>query len=213
MTDITVKKMNMIDQLYENNYKKNIKTDKSSLSNKTTYIDSLRINLMTKSLFSDLDIAEVRKSEIHGNGVFAKRDIKINEIITFYPAHILQLYIGNDESILAFSNKIKEKYGNDSINHINNHYRYSCNNRNELIGDPTINDNSNYLGHIINDSIMHNKTKKSRKLYNKLSNTQANCDFNNLEPYYLYIPIISKKFIKKDEELYVSYGVQYWDNI
>lgn len=213
MSDITVAKMKMIDQAYKNNYKNHIIKDKSTLSKKEMNIDKLRIDLMTKSLFSDLDIVEVRKSEIHGNGVFAKRDIKINEIITFYPAHILQLYIGNNESILAFSNKIKEKHTDSPVNHINDHYKYSCNNRNILIGDPTIIDDSNYLGHLINDSIMHDKTKKSRKLYNNLSNIQANCDFNNFEPYYLYIPIISTKFIKKDEELFVSYGAQYWDNI
>jgi len=164
----TIEKMYMINQLYENNYNNHIIKDKSTLSKKEMNIDKLRIDLMMKKSFTDLDNAEVRKSEIHGNGVFAKKDIKIDEIITFYPADILQLYIGDDESILRFSKKYLEFYNEENFksnfDKISNCYRYNCNNRNSIIGDPAFIDNPNYLGHMINDSISHNKTRKSKKI-------------------------------------------------
>ena len=208
----TVDKMDVIDQLYGNNYKKYMIKDKSTLTNKSTVIDSLRIKIMMKPSFNDLDIVEIKKSKIHNNGVFAKRDIQIDEIITLYPVDILQLYVGNDESILNFSKRYKEKNGM-VVNDINQYYKYHCDNRNIIIGDPAFIDNTNYLGHMINDGMKHDKSNKSRKLYKKLSEKKANCEFNNIPPYQLYVPVVAAKNIKKDEELFVSYGIQYWDNI
>ena len=216
MTDKIIDKMNMINKIYEDNYQKYTVKDKSTLSNILVDIDELRIKLMMKTSFNDLDMVEVRKSNIHGNGVFAKVDININEIITFYPVNILQLYVGNDESILRFSKKYKEIHGIDFINEfykINKCYKYNCDNRNSIIGDPDIIDNNNYLGHMINDSMSHNKTKKSKKIYKKLSQSQSNCEFHNLGPFQLFVPVISNKNIKKDDEIFASYGIQYWDNI
>jgi hypothetical protein len=211
----TIEQMNIINKLYETNYKKYIVKDISTLTNKITNIDKLRINLMMKKTFKYLDNVEIRKSKIHGNGVFAKKDIEESDLITFYPVDILQLYIGNDESTLRFSNKYIDSNRSDSYNIFNNlkSYKFNCNNRNAIIGDPRFIDNANYLGHMINDSMNHNKSKKSRNLYKNSSQKKSNCNFHNMTPYELFVPIIANKNIKKDEELFVSYGVQYWDNI
>ena len=89
---LSITQMNTIDMIYKKNYLNEIKYDKSPISNKINKIDTLRQTLMNNMTFNKLDIVEVRNSKIHGKGVFAKRDIKENEILTFYPIDILKLF-------------------------------------------------------------------------------------------------------------------------
>jgi hypothetical protein len=204
--------MNTIDNLYSTNYEQYIKIDKSTISGKNKIIDTLRMDLMVKELFKELNNVEVRKSNIHGNGVFAKKDINIDEIITFYPVDILYLNVGENETVMSFSKRYKQLYSDDLISNIKSNYRYYIDENINIVGDPIFFNNPNYLGHLINDSMNHNKTKKSRNKYISQSQLKSNCDFISNTPF-LYITVVSNKFIKKDEELFVSYGVQYWDNI
>lgn len=212
MNNIILKKMNTIDNLYSKNYEQYIKIDKSTISGKTKVIDTLRLDLMVKELFKELNNVEVRKSNIHGNGVFAKKDINIDEIITFYPVDVLYLNVGEEETVMSFSNRYKQLYNDDLIGNIKSNYRYYIDENINVIGDPIFFNNPNYLGHLINDSMNHNKTKKSRNKYISQSQLKSNCDLISNTPF-LYIAVVSNKFIKKDEELFVSYGVQYWDKI
>lgn len=205
------KQLECMNNLYNKFYEQSLVSQLSPITNKINKIDELRVKLMTSMSFKTLNKVEVRKSNIHGNGVFAKQDIKKNEIVTFYPVDILQLYLSDDEQIGFFSDRYLKKFGKD-INR-SNLYKYSCNNKNIILGEPSFIDNNNYIGHIINDVATHDKTKSSIKKYKKLSN-KANCGFYNLLEYNeLCIPVIVEKDIKKDEELLISYGVPYWNNI
>jgi hypothetical protein len=207
---LSITQMNTIDMIYKKNYLNEIKYDKSPISNKINKIDTLRQTLMNNMTFNKLDIVEVRNSKIHGKGVFAKRDIKENEILTFYPIDILKLQVDDSTYIASFSNRFLSKH------EVKNHdkyeiYQYGMPNGNIIIGCPDFINNNNYIGHMINDISIHNKTKKSIKQYKKNSK-KCNCMYYNCSDFDLYVPIVSTKDIRKDEELFTSYGVQYWNN-
>lgn len=200
-----IKQMNCINEIYKNNKNQYLKNDK------TNKIDILRMKLMNKMTFCHLDSAEVRKSKVHGKGVFATKDIKKDEIITFYPVDILQLPVNNEGSVCSFSDRYKSKYGK-IINPNVEYYKYYCSDNVVIIGDPTFTNNNNYLGHMINDISTHDKTNKSIKAYNKIADS-ANCDFVEPDDDNLFLPVLANRDIRKDEELFVSYGPQYWQNI
>jgi hypothetical protein len=149
------------------------------------------------------NIVRLDLSQIHQFGVFANKDINKNEIITYYPAHYI--YKLNEYSIyninLILPNNFKDYvYTLDQYNNI------------EIIGHPDITGNMNWVGHKINDGYKHNyksNTKKNRSLYNKKTKKYNNATFaysNEDEK----ISVIVTKNIKKDEEILVSYGFDYW---
>ena len=55
------------------------------------------------------DLIYLHKSNIHGFGIFAKRDIKPNEILTIYPAHIIQIVSINPYKI-KYKLRANEEY-------------------------------------------------------------------------------------------------------
>jgi len=208
-TALTIKQMYMIDTIYKKNYKNQIVYDKSPISNKINEIDVLKQSLMNNMTFNKLDVVEVRKSKVHGNGVFAKQNIKKDEILTFYPIDILKLKVDDDSCIATFSKRYLNKYGAVYDDRFTD-YQYRMPDNNLIIGCPDFTDNNNFIGHIINDISKHNKTSKSIKKYkNDIKKCNAilyNCSDNNL-----YVPVLASRDIIQNEEIFVSYGVQYWD--
>lgn len=208
-TALTIKQMKMFDLIYENNYKNQIKYDYSPITNKINSIDILKRTLMNNMTFNKLDVVEVRKSNVHGNGVFAKQNIKKNDILTFYPVDILKLRVEDNLYIASFSKRYLKIYGQEYENKFE-HYQYCTPDNNIIVGCPDFIDNNNYIGHIINDISKHNKTKNSIKEYENNSE-KCNAILYNCCKYNLYVPVLANRDIFKDEEIFVSYGVQYWN--
>jgi len=208
-TTLTIQQMKMFDYIYENNYKNQIKYDYSPITNKINSIDILKRTLMNKLTFNKLDVVEVRKSTVHGNGVFAKQNIKKNDILTFYPVDILKFRVEENLYIPSFSKRYLNKYGPEYEKKFE-HYQYCTPDNNIIVGCPDFIDNNNYIGHIINDISKHNKTKKSIEEYEKISEN-CNATLYNCSKYNLYVPVIANRDITKDEEIFVHYGVQYWN--
>lgn len=150
---------------------------------------------------------EIRKSKIHGNGVFATTDIEKNTIVTFYPAHCI---ICNDEK--DYMGRQKCFYPNEKIFEVDENYN--------ILGDPQNTNNPLLLGHMINDSQslkidieINNETceniKNQIREYSIKSNN--NCVVvHNKESGVCYIK--TTKNIKKDDELLMSYQFPYWLN-
>lgn len=163
---------------------------------------------------------EIKKSKIHGNGVFATKDIKKNEIITLYPADIIMISDKTKNGCGILLGKLYKERGNkDIINNfnkkelkgesLNNPYLINLNENIKLIGDPYKQDNLNYVGHLINDGCKHNRTEKSKKIYLKIAYLKCNVFFKNYNNIALYC--YAYKDIKKGDELYFPYGTKYWD--
>ena len=65
------------------------------------------------------------------------------------------------------------------------------------------------MGHFINDGAKSDSIE-SNKVYLTISSLKSNCRFYHLKD--LLIAIIATKNIKKDEEFYITYGIEYWES-
>lgn len=146
---------------------------------------------------------EVRPSSIHGNGVFATRNINVGEFITFYPGDVL-LYEPEDKNSKVaryWSERyiFKHNCNIDKIyEEVSNDYWCKVDNCYSLWGDPSFIDKPCYIGHIINDA-PDLKPEKCNSQFHILKNGMG-------------VAICSIKPIKKDEEILLSYGPTYWKN-
>lgn len=169
-------------------------------------IDNMKIDhilIATQLSLSDaplppLDKVYIKKSNIEGLGVFAKEDLKKGEIVSLYPSDIVRLHFGQFYH-QAF-NDVKE------INE-NNRYAYKINDYCTIMGDPTLIDDMNLVGHIVNDFCKTDGTKEQNNIYDKKAHYYRNCMYY---PYHIFVLIVTTKDIKKDEELLVMYGIDYW---
>ena len=166
-----------------------------------------------------LNKCRVGKSIVHNNGVFATRDIKKLELITLYPADIVKPYPdgrGTKGGLVKYgiynSNFISEKYHvtdrDDLRLKLLHHYDFELSPKVSIIGNPKIIDNPAYLGHMINDNC--NNGKDAEEYSNSLQNSNVVA-----KPIYdaKYITVIASRDIKCGEELFLSYGFKYWNEI
>lgn len=164
----------------------------------------------------------VSSSEVHGLGVFSNndKDMILGDIITIYPADIVietinkktktcNLLISKDLFNLKFSNSefTKENLIELSSDFFYNYLVRLTDNIN-ISATPELYDNPTYIGHMINDGTKIIPTSSEQiNEYNESSQLRANCCFkyyNNL------LFVIATKNIKKNEELFVTYGYDYW---
>jgi hypothetical protein len=187
------------------------KGKKFDIINKFDYL----MNAQLTEGFLETDHIEVRKSKIHGNGLFATRQINKGCVITFYPIHCaidLQRIIGD---------KIAHYYTNDIQFNINDKYKLDISENIAIFGNPEEINNKLLLGHIINDSTSFNisdmddsySVDNIMKLKNKvaryiLSSTNNSMMKMNDDKSIVYV--IATRDIKKDDEITMSYTPPYW---
>jgi len=166
---------------------------------------------------------EIRKSNIHGNGLFATDDIPAGIIITFYPSHALII----DKKIYLSNKIVNKEYFMENMESLSQTHSFymSVNDNIQIIGNPRDTTNTLLLGHMINDGIGNvflnidiDETKNFIKFKNLVvkyfleGSKNINCKFvkdnNNI-----LISVVTTKNIKKDEELLTLYNPMYWFNI
>ena len=158
------------------------------------------MSLTNKNIEKDSNNIEIKDSLIHGKGIFAKKDLPKNLLITQYPINFLIDTTENNAVILCpdlydsnnFQASLKKciDYSlNIDIPDLNKKYL--------LVGDPNYCKNHNLIGHLFNDKAV---VGLDRKTYNQQLN---NCYIQNTEIY-------TAREIKKGEELSFSYGENYW---
>lgn len=217
------KKLVMIESFLYETYQKNQKSkiyQLNDLNNKKTIVDGLKIDYLTALFPFGLDKVEVRKSPIAGNGLFAKKKIIKDELITFYPGDIIEYTPNADRHmsgcmVAAFSSKrFKKQFGDVSLNdnkYRDNNYAFVVNKHYTIIGCPYFKENADYLGHFINDSMKCESDAQSDIVnYVYASTSKSNCTFYRLKD--LHVAIIATKNIEIDEELLTTYGPGYWDS-
>lgn len=177
---------NDLDTLYQY-YLTNREEHLEYVSNIT--IDHILIGLylsLNEVPLPQLNKVYVNKSNIEGLGVFAACNINKGEIVSMYPSDVVRIYNGNKYC----------EFKSDRCNKVDLKHAYKVSKNTVIFGDPTLLDNMNLVGNMINDCI--------------------NTDFKpNVEyyPYNIFVLIVACHDIKKDEELLVSYGVDYWATI
>lgn len=173
------------------------------------------------------DNIEIRKSEIHGHGLFAKGYIFANTIITFYPVdgYSCDDIDGNDiddddtddyTDNITNTNNINYKVASDWIDNGQFMEDYSCtiNEQLKIVANSNNKLNKKLLGHMINDSVGNvflgnNKDEIKNGIYEYYMKSNNNSKLKINKKYGL-IYIVTTKAIKKDEEITFSYGPLYW---
>ena len=201
---------------YKKNYKNQLEKSICTWNNNEYVIDKCKLKFLSQIFSFELDKVELKKSLIHGLGVFAKQNINKGELITFYPGDFVE-YTPNEDSdlpnhltILYRSQRFENKFGEVTDSKFrNNDYGFELNSFYSIIGCNHFTDDPNYLGHFINDGAKTNSTEKQNEIYLKISNLKRNCKFHILKD--LHVAIIATKNINIGEELFIRYGLSYWD--
>jgi SET domain-containing protein len=165
-----------------------IKTLKSYANNQ---IQNRKEKIISTKIPITIDKSYVKKSKIHGNGLFAKVNINAGDIITFYPCDVLKSK--NDHKV---ANKYKC-------------YTYTINDSYSIVGFPENNKNPTYLGHICNDGA-RGRCQKDRDIYNKITLIKSNAMYNVICD--SIVAVIAIKDINIGDEILVSYTHNYWIN-
>ena len=171
------------------------------------YIESLKYMQIDLTKNIKTNNFDIRKSTIAGagNGLFTNIDIKKNDIVCYYPPVIIWDHT---------TQNIIHNFDNFDINNLNNFYTSDyvyTSHKISIIGfKDTIINNDMYLGHIANDNNYNPK-----KIY---SNNKNNCVFKKT-PFELTtdsfkdnksLALIATRDIKIDDEIFVTYGKEYW---
>lgn len=183
--------------------------NKNYLSNLTTMsiiFQSFKMNIINSSI-------EIRKSNIHGNGLFAKKDIIKGDIITFYPIDCIV-----DENNVNSQGLVGHRF-NDKIFNIDTKYKVDINGSISIYGNPENTQGSAMLDHMINDSesiTIDDKEKINKHNIKKLvgnyilkSKNNARMEYNKDRTLCYYI---ARTDIKKDDEILASYSPMFWLN-
>lgn len=167
-----------------------------------------------------LNVVELRQSKIHGRGVFTRRKVAKDEVLTLYPADLITYRPDgfNDDppkigtSYGAYGAGITEPARNNYLK--NNQYYGDYGNQiipfYRITGTPENDANPAYLGHFINDSARCTKDERSIDIYTVVTKAKQNCMFVSISG--LHIAVVATRDIAADEELYVPYAVAYWTN-
>lgn len=161
---------------------------------------------------------ELRQSQVHGNGVFAKRDIKEGEFVTFYPCDAY--YIGEpakdgSHAQIRFNSDMSDERCKELL--MSSTYTLgSCGTGNMFIGDPDVTDNAWFLGHMINDGVAIIKRSgdivTQCVVYTKASIARANVKIVNLRAgrQLCAVAMCATRDIQHGEEIFYTYDFPYW---
>lgn len=158
----------------------------------------------------NLSITYVKNSTIAGLGLFAKTDIQRGEILTCYPGDILLVHDDMGEKVIwgahvqdhlpdvCIERNIRPEYSLQT-----SHDRWS------IVALPQLGyDNTSYLGHFANDGAsaptcpaeLASYVLESQELNNAMHRSWSSC----------HMVTIATKNIAKEDEIFVTYGAEYW---
>lgn len=201
------------------NYLKQKKTNLQKITcplNKNAYlVDQKKLEFLTHILQFELGVGiELKKSSIHGMGVFATHNISKNEWITCYPGDIVEYIPNADRNVpnhvtCCFQSfRFEDKHGKNGYKFNYDAYKFDLDESYSIVGCPDFKDDPNYMGHFINDGAKSNSTAKSDEIYSKITQLKSNCCFYSMKD--LHVAIIATRDIQIGEELLTSYGCGYW---
>ena len=137
-------------------------------------------------------------------------------MITFYPGDIASFLPHKDStqprpvSLETYSTRFKnqfEKILEEERDNIEPDYSYEVDRNYRIIGSPHFTADANYLGHFINDGSKLHPSGTSKE-YLEESLSKSNCGYYHMKD--LLVGIVATEDIKKNEELYIPYGIEYW---
>lgn len=215
----------LLDEFFNDIYERRLKSEPNTKScriieNKKIIINEIKVAiLLDRFIFPKIDKVYLGNSKTHGRGVFAAKDIKAGELLTFYSADIViiktNVYNGEGKEICIsrLSKRFVDKFANNK-KYIDacisdQDYRFIINEKWAIVGHISSDDDTNFLGHFINDGIIGDVSTMTEYEYNIRCLMNVNC-----EPIIfkrgLCVGYLALKNISKDEEITTHYGFDYW---
>lgn len=161
-----------------------------------------------------LGSVEARPSPVHGTGVFATKDIDEGAVVTLYPADILlEKTIGKGGANAFMMPRVAKirglRHGTAQATVLDlQPYKFNLNKTLSIIGDPRLNRDPAYLGHLINDGVT--RSDHTELSYLREAMQKNNCRFHVCAEN-RHVAMIAMRKIWAGEELFVTYGLPYWD--
>jgi hypothetical protein len=133
----------------------------------------------------------VGPSSVHGTGVFTTRDVRAQEFLGLYPA----------DAVLA-----AEYYVGRINPEIGHRYMQFVAEDVAIVGNPAQATDEHYVAHLVNDGAkLSRDDPRAERIYELVSATKANCTYDQD-----MLCLVATKDIRAGEELFYSYGKQYW---
>jgi hypothetical protein len=168
-----------------------------------------KLRILNTRFNIELNKVEVRPTLISNyvkeNGVFAKRNIMEDELLTLYPGDIIECH-----DAFIYGSHLKNKF----IRSVKldpyclNDYSIVFNSSYNIIGNPNLIEDPAYIGHICNDGVI-NPCSKSKQIYEEESAEKGNAKFVRIKN--CHLALVSTRNINEDDEIFVKYGYSYWD--
>eukprot|EP00746_Dinoflagellata_sp_MGD_P115096 gnl/MRDRNA2_/MRDRNA2_51339_c0_seq1.p1 gnl/MRDRNA2_/MRDRNA2_51339_c0~~gnl/MRDRNA2_/MRDRNA2_51339_c0_seq1.p1 ORF type:complete len:275 (-),score=28.33 gnl/MRDRNA2_/MRDRNA2_51339_c0_seq1:9-833(-) len=165
--------------------------------------------------------AYVASSSIHGQGVFATRNLGVGEVVTLYPGDAIRYYpvtasgVSESRSGVLFG---KHVHANDQDAELLRRefadYQYDVDGYYAVVGLPHLIHDSTYIGHMCNDGAPRAAEIDWAAQYQSVKDdewyqpSRNNATFKSILD--ALIAIVATKPIMKDEEVLVTYGEAYW---
>lgn len=160
----------------------------------------------------DMFPVELRRSDVHGRGIFATRDVRAGDLLTLYPTDAQVSYRSGGEGIyvlLGPSNpktceevyEIHQEYGAVLGSHIGVVL--------QAVGFPELVDDPAYLGHLANDACIAPDARLGASAYDQGVGNRVNASFAIIQSE-LHHCIVAITPIAKGSEILVRYGAEYW---
>lgn len=173
---------------------------------------------MLRTRLDALHLCRVRvgPSVLHGNGVFATRDIAAEELITLYPGDALLYWADGDRRQLRdisvfFGSHVPQAARKPErvVSWSAREYEVSTSATTSIVGDPSLSTDPAYLAHLCNDGAAFlTSSGAERADYLRVSTKAMNAYFIGIEG--CHFATIAHRPIKTGEEILVSYGEGYW---
>lgn len=169
----------------------------------------------------DFNRVEVRDSSLHGKGVFATRNIKRGDVVTFYFPYFLNYNHADDKDVnredtsdIVIPILSRRKFNGESeSNQYNELFRSTIKIPNNfyLMGDNEFISDSRFLGHMVNDPCDFSLGKPNSVEYERQLLLKANASVVSYTKDRRFIYVGAMRDIDIGEEIFVPYGPRYWD--
>eukprot|EP00310_Coccolithus_braarudii_P009393 CAMPEP_0183373938 /NCGR_PEP_ID=MMETSP0164_2-20130417/112912_1 /TAXON_ID=221442 /ORGANISM="Coccolithus pelagicus ssp braarudi, Strain PLY182g" /LENGTH=279 /DNA_ID=CAMNT_0025550889 /DNA_START=84 /DNA_END=923 /DNA_ORIENTATION=- len=155
----------------------------------------------------------VRPSPLHGDGVFALRDIVKGELITFFPADALLVWEGGDRKLndcfMLFGGHVpqEERDARAILDERVGGYELYVTGVFSAVGNPSLRDDPAYLGHLANDASTCLEPKRVDDYRREVAAAA------NAVPVWVegcHLALQASKPIAEGEEVLYAYGEGWW---
>lgn len=189
--------------------KKHLLAEAKLIYNNVLFYRDLYLRLL------QINVGYVAPSEKHGNGLFAGKNLKKGDIITFFFPYYMETIVKsdfeNENEGISIIPIISRKTLKESEMPLMRRCENAIDDKTLIIGDPKINNDSRFLGHFINDACDFYSDITQLQYEKQITDKVNTCLIRyETDPRILYA--VAYKDIERGQEFLSSYGWNYWVN-